>query len=818
MEKYNPKKIEKKWQEKWEKLGLYRAKDFDKKLKQYILVEFPYPSADGLHVGHARSYSALDAVARKKRMEGYNVLYPMGWDAFGLPTENYAIKTGIHPAEVTKKNTQIFKRQLKSLGLSFDWSREINTSDPKYYKWTQWIFLKLFEKGLAYQAKIPINWCPSCKIGLANEEVVSGKCERCGSEVEKREQKQWMLRITTYADRLLKGLEKVDYSERIKAQQINWIGKSTGAVVKFQILNSKSFIKVFTTRIDTLFGVTALVLAPENEIIQNLKSKIQNLGKVKKYIEQARKKSELERTELEKEKTGVSLNGIYAINPANNEKIPVWVGDYVVATYGGGAVMVVPAHDKRDYEFAKRFKLEIREVVRGGDISKNAYIDYGILTNSGQFDGLKSEEAIRKITNWLGKKGFGKRAVNYHLRDWIFSRQHYWGEPIPIIHCPKCGAVPVPKKDLPVRLPYVKKYKPTSIGESPLAAIKEWVNTKCPKCKEPAKRETDTMPNWAGSNWYFLRYCDPHNDKALADYKKLEYWMTPACRGPKNIGGVDLYDGGMEHTTLHLLYSRFIYKFLYDIKAVPTSEPYAKRRSHGMILASDGRKMSKSFGNVINPDEIIEGYGADSLRLYEMFIGPFDQAINWSTEGLEGCYRFLKKVWGLFSNDKISQKTNKNLTQKLHYTIKKVSDDLESMKFNTAIASMMEFVNMRIALSDRAKKENILSKKDAEKFLKILSVFAPHICEELWQKLGHKSSIFKEKWPKYDEKLIKKETFELVIQVNGKVRDKIEVSVDISEEEVRGLALRRERIKKWLGIKKPKKVIFIKGRLVNIVI
>jgi len=818
MEKYNPKKIEKKWQEKWEKLGLYRAKDFDKKLKQYILVEFPYPSADGLHVGHARSYSALDAVARKKRMEGYNVLYPMGWDAFGLPTENYAIKTGIHPAEVTKKNTQIFKRQLKSLGLSFDWSREINTSDPKYYKWTQWIFLKLFEKGLAYQAKIPINWCPSCKIGLANEEVVSGKCERCGSEVEKREQKQWMLRITTYADRLLKGLEKVDYSERIKAQQINWIGKSTGAVVKFQILNSKSFIKVFTTRIDTLFGVTALVLAPENEIIQNLKSKIQNLGKVKKYIEQARKKSELERTELEKEKTGVSLNGIYAINPANNEKIPVWVGDYVVATYGGGAVMVVPAHDKRDYEFAKRFKLEIREVVRGGDISKNAYIDYGILTNSGQFDGLKSEEAIRKITNWLGKKGFGKRAVNYHLRDWIFSRQHYWGEPIPIIHCPKCGAVPVPKKDLPVRLPYVKKYKPTSIGESPLAAIKEWVNTKCPKCKEPAKRETDTMPNWAGSNWYFLRYCDPHNDKALADYKKLEYWMTPACRGPKNIGGVDLYDGGMEHTTLHLLYSRFIYKFLYDIKAVPTSEPYAKRRSHGMILASDGRKMSKSFGNVINPDKIIEGYGADSLRLYEMFIGPFDQAINWSTEGLEGCYRFLKKVWGLFSNDKISQKTNKNLTQKLHYTIKKVSDDLESMKFNTAIASMMEFVNMRIALSDRAKKENILSKKDAEKFLKILSVFAPHICEELWQKLGHKSSIFKEKWPKYDEKLIKKETFELVIQVNGKVRDKIEVSVDISEEEVRGLALRRERIKKWLGIKKPKKVIFIKGRLVNIVI
>jgi len=802
MENYNPKKIEPKWQKKWEELGLYEARDFDKKPKQYILIEFPYPSADGLHVGQMRSYAALDAIARKKRMEGYNVLYPIGWDAFGLPTENYAIKAGINPQEATEKNTKNFKRQLKNLGLSFDWSREINTTDSKYYRWTQWIFLKLFEKGLAYQAEIPINWCPSCKIGLANEEVVAGKCERCGAEVERREQKQWMLKITYYADRLLEDLEKVDYSERIKTQQINWIGRSRGVTVKFKIENE--FIEVFTTRLDTLFGVTALVLAPEHELIGKLKLKIKNWDEVQKYVKASKKKSELERTDLEKEKTGVPLKSVYALNPANNEKIPVWVGDYVIATYGGGAVMIVPAHDKRDYAFAKKFGLEIREVVSGGDISKGAYVDYGVSANSGQFNGLKSEEAIKKMANWLEKKKLGKKEVQYKLRDWVFSRQHYWGEPIPIVHCEKCGVVPVPEKDLPIELPYVKKYKPTETGESPLAVIKEWVNTKCPKCKGPAKRETDTMPNWAGSNWYFLRYCDPKNDKALADFKKLKYW-TP----------VDLYNGGMEHTTLHLLYSRFWHKFLYDIGVVPTSEPYAKRRSHGMVLAADGRKMSKSFGNVINPDEVVEGYGADSLRLYEVFMGPYDQAINWSIEGLEGCYRFLKRVWVLFGNpSKISgqAKTNKEMVQKLHYTIKKVNDDLENMRFNTAVSTMMEFANLW------AEKNNVLFKKDVENFVKILAPFVPHISEELWTNLGHKDSVFKEQWPKYDEKLIQKETFELVIQVNGKVRSKAEASTNISKDEAKKLALSNNKIKKWLGSKKPKKVIFVKGRLINIVI
>jgi leucyl-tRNA synthetase len=798
MSEYNPQKIEPKWQKKWEELGLYEAEDFDKKPKQYILVEFPYPSADGLHVGQMRSYAAIDAVTRKKRMEGYNVLYPIGWDAFGLPTENYAIKVGINPQEATEKNTKNFKRQLKNLGLSFDWSREINTTDPKYYKWTQWIFLKLFEKGLAYQAKIPINWCPSCKIGLANEEVVAGKCERCGTEVERREQKQWMLKITDYADRLLEDLEKVDYSERIKTQQINWIGRSEGVTIKFKVQSSKfkvNDIEVFTTRLDTLFGVTALILAPEHELVGKITTK-EHKKEVEDYIKAAKKKSELERTDLEKEKTGVFI-GSSAINPANNEKIPIWIGDYVIATYGGGAVMIVPAHDKRDYQFAKKFGLEIREVISGGDISKEAFVDYGGLVNSGQFNGLKSEEAIEKITDWLEKKKLGRREIQYKLRDWVFSRQHYWGEPIPIIHCEKCGVIPVPEKDLPIELPYVKKYKPTETGESPLAIIKEWVNTKCPKCDGPAKRETDTMPNWAGSNWYFLRYCDPKNNKQLAAFKKLEYWMP-----------IDLYNGGMEHTTLHLLYSRFWHKFLYDIKVVPTSEPYAKRRSHGMVLAADGRKMSKSFGNVINPDEVVEGYGADSLRLYEMFMGPYDQAINWNIEGLEGCYRFLKRVWALFGNGKkIGDKTNKEIVQKLHYTIKKVGDDLENMRFNTAVAAMMEFIN--------AWNESVLSKDDAKKFLKILAPFCPHIAEELWDS---KESIFQQGWPKYDEKLIRKETFELVIQVNGKVRDKVEVDAGISKKEAQKLALERERVQKWLGTKKPKKIIFVKGRLVNVVV
>jgi leucyl-tRNA synthetase len=759
MMNYNPQKIEPKWQLKWEKLGLDKAKDFDKKPKRYILVEFPYLSGDGLHVGHVRSYSALDAVVRKKRMEGYNVLYPIGWDAFGLPTENYAIKTGIHPIEITKNNIKLFKRQIKSLGLSFDWSREINTSDPEYYKWTQWIFLQMFKKGLAYKKKMPINWCPSCKIGLANEEVIGGKCERCETEVEVREKEQWMLRITKYADRLLKDLEKVDYSERIKTQQINWIGKSRGVEIDF------SGIKVFTTRSDTILGATFLVLSPDHP-----KNKTFKNPQVKKYITKAR-------AGYNKEKTGV-FSGEYAINPATQEKIPIWIADYVLMEYGTGAIMAVPDCDERDKEFAKKYNLKIK---------KTKLVD--------------SEEIVKKIK--------GKWRINYHLRDWIFSRQHYWGEPIPIIHCQKCGAMPVPEKDLPVKLPYVKKYKPTTTGESPLAIIKEWVNVKCPECKGSAKRETDTMPNWAGSNWYYLAYIMRGNPKfEIRSPKLYKYWLP-----------VDLYNGGMEHTTLHLLYSRFWHKFLYDIEVVPTSEPYAKRRSHGMVLASDGRKMSKSFGNVINPDEVIKGYGADSLRLYEMFMGPFEEAINWSTKGLEGCYRFLKRVWVLFNNKKkISKETNKDLAQKLHYTIKKVGDDLENMKFNTAVAAMMEFVNLW------QEKDNKLSIKDAENFLKILAPFCPHICEEIWQSSfakaskDKKDSIFFKKWPKYDEKLIKKQTFELVVQVNGRVRSKIEVPSDISRGEAEKVALTDDKVKKWLAGKKPKVVIFVKGKLINIVV
>ena len=795
---YNPAKIESKWQKEWEKLGLNKAEDFDKKKKQYILVEFPYPSGDGLHIGQVRSYVALDAVCRKKRMEDYNVLYPMGWDAFGLPTENYAIKTGIHPVEATKKNTGNFRRQLKMMGLSFDWSREINTTDPAYYKWTQWIFLKMFEKGLAYQAEMPINWCPSCKIGLANEEAMGGKCDRCGTETEKRNKKQWLLKITAYADRLIDDLDKVDYSEKIKTQQINWIGRSEGTTIKFKIDNEE--IEVFTTRIDTIFGVTALVLAPEHQLVRKITTPEQK-KQVDDYILASKKKSELERMDFEKEKTGIFI-GAYAINPLNNEKIPIWISDYVIATYGGGAVMFVPAHDKRDYEFAKKYGIEIREVISGGNISKEAFVDYGTLVNSGEFNGLGSEEAIKKITKWLEKNNLGEGAVNYHLHDWVFSRQHYWGEPIPIIHCGKCGVVAVSEKNLPVELPYVKNYKPINTGESPLSAIKEWVNVKCPKCGGPAQRETDTMPNWAGSNWYFIRYCDPKNNKGLAEMKKLKYWMP-----------VDWYNGGMEHTNLHLLYSRFVYKFLYDIKAVPTPEPYAKRRSHGMVLAADGRKMSKSFGNVINPDEVVEKYGADSLRLYEMFMGPYEEAINWSSESLEGCYRFLKRVWALFADKKkIGKTSSKELIQKINYTIKKIDDDLENMKFNTAVSTMMEFTNAWQV------ENNTLAQKDMEGFLKILAPFCPHIVEELWSKLRHKTSIFKEKWPKYDERLIKKETIEMVIQINGKIRDKIEVKAEISKEEAEKLALNSEKIKTWLNNQKPKVVIFVRGRLINIVI
>jgi len=804
MIKYNPNKIEKKWQKEWEDQDLYKAEDFSKKPKKYIMVEFPYPSGDGLHVGHVRSYSALDALARKKRMEGYNVLYPMGWDAFGLPTENYAIKTGIHPAKVTEQNIKIFKKQMNSLGLSFDWSREINTTDPKYYKWTQWIFLQLFKKGLAYQSEMPINWCPSCKIGLANEEVISGKCERCGAETIRKTQKQWMLKITAYADRLIEDLDKVDYVEKIKIQQINWIGRSYGTEINFQVADSDEKIVVFTTRVDTSFGITAMVVAPEHPLVEKLTTK-ENKQKVKEYVISSKKKSEFERIQLDKEKTGV-FTGSYCLNPVNKEKVPIWVSDYVIATYGGGAVMIVPAHDKRDYQFAQKYDVEIKEVVSGGDISKEAYCEYGKLINSGQFDGLSSKEAIEKITQWLAKSKTGQKTVQYKLRDWIFSRQHYWGEPIPIIHCPNCGIVPVPEKDLPVELPYVEKYKPTNTGESPLADIKEWVKVECPKCGHLAKRETDTMPNWAGSSWYFLRYIDPDNDKELADPKKLKYWLP-----------LDLYNGGMEHTTLHLLYSRFWHKFLYDIKVVPTVEPYQRRYSHGIVLAEDNRKMSKSFDNVINPDDVVEKYGADSLRIYEMFMGPFDQMISWSTKGVQGVFRFLNKVWVLYNDkNKIDKQSDKELITKLHQTIKKVGQDIENMKFNTAVAMMMEFINIW------SEEKRVLSKKDAQSFLCLLSPFAPFISQEIWSAFAKasadKQSIFQQEWPKYNEKLTQEETEQLIIQINGKIRDKVEVKKGISEKEAKKLALSQEKIQKWLSNKKLKKVIYIPNRLINIVI
>jgi len=865
MENYNPQKIESKWQKIWEEKKLYSAEDFSKKPKKYILIEFPYPSGAGLHVGHARSYVALDAIARKKRMEGFNVLFPIGWDAFGLPTENYAIKTGVHPSLTTEKNIANYKRQLKSLGLSFDWSREINTTQPKYYKWTQWIFLKLFEKGLAYQAEIPINFCPSCKIGLANEEVVGGKCERCGTEAEKKTLKQWMIKITAYADRLIEDLEKVDYLEKIKTQQKNWIGKSHGTEIDFKVPafakasagkeNSEDVIKVFTTRADTLFGVTAVVLAPEHPLVEKLITRAAAKGeeedlssstakeykeKVRKYIQEAEKKSDFEREKLEKEKTGV-FTGFYCLNPANSEKVPIWIGDYVIATYGGGAVMVVPAHDYRDYDFAKKYGLEIREVVSGGDVSKteprtrrgkgeeeglssllDAFVDYGVLINSGEFNGLSSNEAIGKITEWLKKKGLGRETIQYKLRDWVFSRQHYWGEPIPIIHCQKCGAVPVPEKDLPVELPYVEKYQPTGTGRSPLSEIFNWVNVKCPKCGGRGKRETDTMPNWAGSNWYYVRYCDPKNGKQLADPEKLKYWMP-----------VDWYNGGMEHTTLHLLYSRFIYKFLFDIGAVPQSEPYQKRTSHGIVLAEDGRKMSKSFENVINPDEIVQKYGADALRLYEMFMGPFDQAIAWSIWGLKGCYKFLERFWDFAETIKEIQpkdvETGKEGKVILNKTIKKISDDIESCNFNTVISSLMELLNFfsKEGKDKLGKYVNYsgIATEDLEKILIIISPFAPHISEELWSSFAkasedkrYRKSIFLEKWPEADPKFLKEESVTLVIQINGKVREKIKVSVNISEEEAKALAISQKNVIKWTQGKNIKKVIFVQGKLINIVI
>jgi len=977
MQRYDHLKVEKKWQKYWEKnKQLFAVKDLDKKKKYYALMEFPYPSGDGLHTGHVRGYTAMDIISRKRRMEGYNVLYPIGWDAFGLPTENYAIKTGRQPALITRKNTDNFRKQFKSLGMSFDWAREVNTTDPKYYKWTQWIFLQLFKKGLAYKDKAVINWCPSCKIGLANEEVVArstgsgqaGACERCGAEVEKREKEQWMLAITKYAERLDKDLDTVDYLPQIKLAQRNWIGKSEGAEIEFEVKEIKDKIKVFTTRPDTIFGATYLVLAPEHVSVSILDDRSSNSEEVKKYVLAAKKKTDMERTAEGKVKMGVELKGVRAINPANKEEIPVWVADYVLPHYGTGAIMAVPAHDERDYEFAKKYNLPIRYVVEpkfvgtsaeagpkpnlpfvkreavcaivrnpksgtylciswknflmhglvtGGmdpgedpvetarrevreetgyknlkfvkisptlintffyhrqkkenrhahfrfaffeleneerdpisdeesnrhevlwkkkEELKNFFTvfegeflltllenpDYvftgeGIMANSARFDGMDSEKAKGEIIKFVG----GKEKTTFKLRDWVFSRQRYWGEPIPVIHCKDCGYVPVPEKDLPVKLPAVKNYQPTDSGESPLANIKSWVNTKCPNCKGPAKRETDTMPNWAGSSWYYLRYTDPKNSKKFADPKKLKYWLgnDPAK------GGVNWYNGGMEHTTLHLLYSRFWHKFLFDQGLVPTSEPYMKRTSHGLVLAEGGEKMSKSKGNTINPDDVVRRFGADTLRLYEMFMGPFDQAIPWSEEAIVGPRRFLEKVWRAAS--RVSKPKNfsgftlpgvpggaytvrNSSVSQLNKLIKKVSEDIEAMKFNTAISAMMIFIN-------EAEKA-ALSKSDFETFLKLLSPFAPHVAEELWSNLGHRKSIQKESWPKWDEEFIPEEELTIAVQVNGRVRGEIKIRMDGSEEAVRAAALAEPSVQKHIGAQVPKKVIYVRNKLINIVV
>jgi leucyl-tRNA synthetase len=762
MKEYDHKKIEKKWQIAWEKKGIYHALDKSKKPKYYSLIEFPYPSGDGLHVGHPRPYIGMDIISRKRRLEGFNVLYPIGWDAFGLPTENFAIKTGKDPRVVTKKNSENFKRQIKSLGISFDWSREINTTDPKYYEWTQWIFLQFLKKGLAYKAKMTINWCPKDKTGLANEEVVGGACERCGTPVEKREKEQWMLAITKYAERLDKDLDEVDYLPQIKLAQRNWIGKSEGAEIDFKITGGE-VVKVFTTRPDTIFGATYVVLAPEHKLVQKLKSQISNWAEVENYIKKVKNETEIERTAEDKIKTGIELKGIKAINPANTQALPVWIADYVLASYGTGAIMAVPADDMRDLEFATKFKLPIIK-----DYKKAGFED------------------------------FGKKITKFKLRDWIFSRQRYWGEPIPVIFCEDCGIVPVPEKDLPVELPKVKNYQPTDSGESPLANIAKWVNTKCPKCKGKARRETDTMPNWAGSSWYYLRYTDPKNSKAFADKKNLKYW-TP----------VDWYNGGNEHTTLHLLYSRFWHKFLFDLGLVPTTEPYKKRTSHGMILGEGGVKMSKSLGNVINPDEIVKIYGADTLRIYEMFMGPFNQSVAWSTESIVGARRFIEKIWRL--QFKIGKTINKEIQKLLHKTIKKVSEDIEGMNFNTAISAMM-------ILATEMEKAESVSKENYQKFLQILAPFAPHITEELWNTLGEKKSISLSSWPKADENLMLDAEIKIVVQINGKLRAEIMVKSEATEEEIKNKALRGEVVLKNLAGHEVKKVIYVKNRLINIVL
>ena len=799
--KYDPKPIEQKWQQQWEKSGVFHASDNFSRPKYYALIEFPYPSGQGLHVGHPRSYTAMDIIARKRRMQGYNVLYPIGWDAFGLPSENYAIKNHVHPAVVTKQNIARFKSQLRSLGLSFDWPREINTTDPEYYKWTQWIFLQLFKHGLAYKKEMAVNWCTSCKCVLANEEVVNGVCERCGSEVVRKVKSQWMLKITAYAQRLIDDLDLVDYPERVKSQQKNWIGRSTGAEVDFSTTAGDA-LTVYTTRPDTLFGATYMVLSPEHPYLEKWSGRIKNPDEVRAYQAEAAKKSDFERTEIAKEKTGVLLDGVRAVNPVNGKEIPIFISDYVLMSYGTGAIMAVPAHDTRDWEFAKKFGLPIVEVVKGGDVQKEAFTDCaaGVLVNSGFLNGLTVDEAKKKITEFLTEKGIGRSKVNYKLRDWVFSRQRYWGEPIPIVICPKCGYVAVPESELPLRLPEVKSYEPTDTGESPLAHMTEWVGTTCPHCGGPAKRETDTMPQWAGSSWYFLRYTDPYNREAFAGKDALKYW-TP----------VDWYNGGMEHTTLHLLYSRFWHKFLYDIGEVPTPEPYAKRTSHGMILGENGEKMSKSRGNVINPDDIVREYGADTLRLYEMFIGDFEKAAPWSTHGIKGCRRFIERFWNLQDILADGDGIRDEMQIPFNRTIKKVGEDVENLKFNTAIAALMSLINDVTATGG-------ITREELKIFTILLNLFAPHVCEEVWerQKLGA-GLVCQQSWPSYDEARCAEETVEIAVQVNGKVRARLNVAADIAKDDALAAAEANEKIAAELSGKKLLKEIYVPGKLVNFV-
>ena len=824
MKNYDFKTIEKKWQDRWDESGVFCAKDDYTLPKFYALVEFPYPSGAGLHVGHPRSYTAMDIVSRKRRLEGYNVLYPMGWDAFGLPTENFAIKNHIHPAEVTKNNVARFKSQLKSLGLSFDWSREVNTTDPAYFKWTQWIFLKLLEKGLAYKRKMSVNWCTSCKCVLANEEVVNGVCERCHSDVVRRDKEQWMLKITEYAQRLIDDLDDLDYIERVKIQQKHWIGRSTGAEVDFDIVcgsnpvgiplagvlgtgaspvpTENEKLRVYTTRPDTLFGATYMVISPEHPAIEKWADLLENLDEVRAYQSESSKKSDFERTELQKEKTGVELKGVRAVNPVNNTEIPIFISDYVLVSYGTGAIMAVPGHDSRDWAFARKFNLPIIEVVRGGNIEEEAFTDCetGVMVNSGFLDGLSVEEAKIKITEYLTEQGRGESKVNYKLRDWVFSRQRYWGEPIPVVWCDACNDwIPLPESELPLTLPNVESYEPTDNGESPLSKIDEWVNTTCPRCGGAAKRETDTMPQWAGSSWYFLRYCDPHNDKEIAAKEALEYW-TP----------IDWYNGGMEHTTLHLLYSRFWHKFLYDIDVVPSSEPYAKRTSHGMILGEDGSKMSKSLGNVINPDDIVNQYGADTMRMYEMFMGDFEKAAPWSSSSIKGCKRFLDRVFSI--SDKIQgTDVRPEFETSVNKLIKKVTDDIENLKFNTAIAAMMGFIN-------EIEDSGSITKDEMQALLLALSPFAPHLCEELWETGGYGGTINDQKWPEYDEAKCVDSQIEIAVQVCGKVRGRVMVSPDISAEDAIAAAKADPAVAGAIEGKQMVKEIYIPGRLVNLVV